>query len=301
MKRLLAFGAALAACLSFPLQSSAGGSGAVACPQDTNAFTGTATTLVVPAGGYCAITNAAIAQDLILEDGAGADVLDTTVGRDMRMGDEAGAGIDGSRIGRDLVSAGDGGADVAGVAVGRDVYVGSHSGMDFERTTIGHDLVAVEPQSIQTGRNGPDTPGGPVDVGHDVSISGTPADGEFVFDGICNLHVGHDLSVENRTVSLGFGIESSPCPLQGEPPNTVGHDLIVTGNTAARGFFGPSSLRIGNNRVGHDLIFTGNTAVPGGSLEVTANIVGHDAICADNTPSVTVFEPNTAGHLTTCG
>jgi hypothetical protein len=76
---------------------------------------------------------------------------------------------------------------------------------------------------------------------------------------------------------------------------------VVTGNTAASGLFGPSTLRIGDNHVVHDLIFSGNTAVPGGALEVTNNVVGHDALCSSNTPSVTATEPNAVGHLNTGG
>ena len=77
------------------------------------------------------------------------------------------------------------------------------------------------------------------------------------------------------------------------------------GNSALSGFFGPSSIDLGNNSVGHDLIFSGNTAVPGGYLEVSDNSVGHDAICADNSPALSTDDPgdgpNLAGHTNTCG
>jgi hypothetical protein len=57
----------------------------------------------------------------------------------------------------------------------------------------------------------------------------------------------------HRSVTLGFSIgDEEACAGNDSPPITVGHDLVVTGNTA----------------------------VPGGYLEVSDNRVGHDAICA---------------------
>lgn len=302
MKRLISVVATLAACLVVPLTTSAAGPAATVCSQDTQAFSGSAATLVVPAGGFCSIANATIAQDLILQDGAGADLSHVTVGRDLLGGQDAGAGIADTTIGHNLsLRGGEGGADLGGVRIGHDYLLADGAGTNMERTTIGHDLVATEPSTVQSGKTAPDSPGGPVNVGHDVAITGSPAGHPFVFDGICDLHVGHDLSVTNRTVTLGIGIAAAGCRSGGEPGNTIAHDLVVTGNTAASGFFGPSSLRIGDDRVGHDLIFSGNTAVPGGALEVENDVAGHDLLCSANSPAVTVTEPNTAGHLNTCG
>src|SRR5205823_11322747 len=110
---------------------------------------------------------------------------------------------------------------------------------------------------------------GPGKVGRDVLINGSPAL-PFVFDGICDMTVGRDFRMNGRAVTLGFSIgDEEACASNGEPPVTVGHDLVVTGNSALSGFFGPSSLDVGNNSVGHDLIFSGNTAVAGGYLEVS--------------------------------
>jgi hypothetical protein len=302
MKKALLIGsAAIAVCLALPLSGGAAAPAATVCSQTTQSFSGSASTLIVPAGGYCAISNATIAQDLILQDGAGADLSQVTVGRDMLGGQDAGAGINDTTIGGNLsLRGGEGGADLAGVRIGHDYLLADGAGTEMERTTISHDFVASQPSTVQSGRNGPDSPGGAVNVGHDARITGSPADNPFVFDGICDLHVGHDLSVTNRTVTLGIGLKSAGCSSSGQPGNTIGHDLVVTGNTAASGFFGPSSLRIGDNRVGHDLVFSGNTAVPGGALEVTNNVVGHDLLCSGNSPAVTVTSPNTAGHLNTC-
>lgn len=304
MKRLMSVAAmAGAACLAAPLSGTAAKPAATVCPQDTQVFSGTAASLVVPAGGYCAITNAAIAGDLILQDGAGADLSQVLVGGNMVGGVDAGAGIFDTSIGGDLsLQGGDGGADLGGVRIGHDFLLVDGAGTHIERTTIVHDFVAMQPSSVQTGKIDPDSPGGVVNVGHDVLISGMPAGNDFVFDGICALHVGHDMRVTDRTVTLGFGISPGGCTRTlGLPGNVIGHDLVVTDDTAASGFLGPSSLRVGDNRVGHDLVFSGNSADPGGILEVSNNVVGHDALCSSNAPAAVAFQSNTAGHLNTCG
>jgi hypothetical protein len=324
MKRahlVVAVVATLGACLLVPFAGSAAGPPDVVCSQVTNSFTGTARDLTVPAGGFCAVSGATITRDLVLLDGAGAEVMQTSVGHDVRFGFEAGALILDSTVDHDIVAAGDGsGADVIESSVGHDMLalgeesgytiagttvthdvrlLGLGSGTHMERTTIGHDFVASTPQTVQTGRNGPNTPGGPVTVGHDFSIDGSP-DFPFVFDGMCDLHVEHNLSITNRTVNLGIGLGSN-CAGNGLPGNTIGRDLIFTGNHAVSGFFGPSSLRVVANQVGRDLVFANNTAVPGGALEVSRNVVGHDATCSGNNPAVTVNGPNSAGHSNTCG
>ena len=323
MKRrtLAAVVAAAATCLLIPLAGVAAGPPDVVCPQDTQAFTGTAHDLIVPTGSFCAVTDATITHDVIVLDHSGADIVRTSVGNDVRFGTDAGAliasstvghdvvaggdfsgaDLDDSRIGHDLVALGeDSGYAIAGTTVAHDVkLLGFGGGMHAERATIGHDVIASTPQTIQTGRNGPNTPGGPVHVGHDLSIDGSP-DFPFVFDGMCDLHVDRDLSITNRTVNLGIGLGAN-CAVNGRPGNTIGRDLILTGNHAESGFFGPSSVQVVANQVGRDLIFTDNTAVPGGVLELSGNTVGRDVICSGNNPAVTVNVPNTAGRSNTCG
>ena len=300
MRRFLVLGAALAACLAVPFGGSAATPAATVCPQDTQAFSGSASTLVVPAGGYCDIEDASIAVDLVLQDGAGADLENVTIGRDFTGGEDAGAGIFDTTIGRTLsLRGGDGGADLGGVKIGYDYLLADGAGTHMERTSIGHDFVATDPSTVQTGKVDADSPGGPVTVGHDVLISGQPAGNPFVFDGMCDLHVGHDMRVTDRSVTLGFGIASFGCLSNGEPGNTIGHDLVVTGNTAVASRFG-SSLRIGNDTVGHDLIFSDNTGSDPGTLVVTDNVVGHDLLCSGNSQAVTVFGPNVVGHTNTC-
>lgn len=324
MKRGHVLSAALAAFTTFllvPTSGVAAGPPDVVCSQVTNTFTGTAHDLIVPTGGYCAVTGATITHDLIQQDDAGADISGTSIGNDVRFQNDAGAGIVNSTVGHDIVAGGDeSGADVFDTAVGNDMLaLGEDSGFDIagvtvvhdvkllglaggfhaERLTIGHDFFASKPQTVQTGRIGPDTPGGPVNVGHDFAIAGSP-DLPFVFDGICDAHVGRDFSITNRSVTLGFGI-GNICAGNGQPANTVGRDMIITGNTALAGVFGPSALIVGDNHVGRDLVFSNNTAVAGGSLEVSRNVVGRDVTCAGNNPAVTVNGPNSAGRSNTCG
>ncbi len=285
MKKVLVLVAAFCGCLLVPFQGSAAAPADVICSQDTNFFTGTARNLVVPEFGFCEVNAATITHDLIVQMGAGTDVSESSIGHDLVLRpDEAGA-------------------DVSDTWIGHDLTVGSAGGVHLERTSIGHDLEASEPQTVQTGRNGPDSSGGPVNIGHDLLIDGSPEGFAFVFDGMCALNVGHDMKVTDRAVTLGFGIGDN-CAAHGLAENVIGNDLIVIGNSALVGFFGPSSLEVGNNHVGRDLVFRGNIAAPGGYLEVADNIVGRDAICESNNPVAgkdASDGPNVAGRLNTCG
>ncbi|MFL5928924.1 MAG: hypothetical protein ACJ77E_18495 [Gaiellaceae bacterium] len=324
MKRshlVVALAAVVATSLLVPLAGTAAGPADVTCPQDTMQFTGTAHDLTVPAGGFCQITGATITHDLIQEANAGADILNASVGHDVVFQDEAGAGFTNSSVAHDVVAAGFGsgadfsrstighdflglgeasGTDLSNTTVGHDVrLLGAGGGAHMELTKIGHDFFASSPESIQSGRNGPSSPGGTVVVGHDFTIVGSP-DSDFVFDGLCNLNVGRDVAITDRTVNLGIGL-GSICAGNGEPANTVGRDLILTNDHAVSGFFGPSSINVGANHVGRDLVFTGNTAAPGGKLNVSGNVIGRDATCTGNDPAVTVDTPNVAARSNTCG
>jgi len=324
MKRghvVLSVVAAIAACLVVPIAGSAAGPPDVVCPQDTFVFTGSAHDLIVPEGGFCEVTGATITHDVIQRDSAGAEISETSVGHDVVFADFAGADISKTTIGHDIVAGGtESGAGITDSSIGHDfVGLGEESGADILRSTIGHDMqllglaggthlesvtighdfFASKPQTVQTGHNAPDTPGGPVKVGRDFVIEGSP-DLPFVFDGLCNLTVARDLSVTNRSVNLGLGIGGN-CISNGQQANTINRDLVVTGNHALSGFFGPSSINVSDNHVGRDLVFSNNTAVPGGDLEVSRNIVARDATCVANNPAVTVNGPNVAGHSNTCG
>ena len=236
----------VAACLLVPFAGSAAGPPDVVCPQDTFTFTGTAHDLIVPEGGFCAVTDATITHDMIQRDNAGAEIVGTSIANDLTFGDFSGADISKSTVGHDIVAGGtDSGAGITDSSIGHDfVGRGEESGADIlrstighdmqllglgggthlESVTIGHDLVASKPQTVQTGHNSPNTPGGPVRVGHDFVIEGSPGF-PFVFDGLCNLTVGRDLRITDRTVNLGMGNRQQ---LPGQRP-AAGHDRPRSG------------------------------------------------------------------------
>jgi hypothetical protein len=304
MNRNILVAATIAACLFVPALAASAGPQAqdAVCSPVTEAFSGTARDLIVPAHHFCEITGSTITRDVIVEEDSFALVLGSTVGRDLVVaGDFAGTGIGQSEVGRDLVLEGERTeAITTDVTIGRNLDArGAGAALHLELTTIGHDLRASRPQTVQTSKIGPDSVGGPVYVGHDATIEGSP-DLPFVFDGICALNVGHDFTIANRSVTLGFGIGSN-CTARGFPSNTVGHDLVVTGNHALVGVFGPSSLQLVGNHVGHRLVFSHNTAAPGGTLEVSGNTVGHSATCEANDPAVTTLAPNVVDGPNSCG
>jgi len=278
-RRTLVLAALAAGVLLVGIQSAAAGNGNVTC---TDAFAGTATNVIVPHDNFCDLSGATVTHDVIVEHDAGVFAEGLTVGHDIRMaqGDEL---------------------ELGGTTVGHDVKAGEGGNIHLERTTIGGSLDALAPDSVQTGMNGPDSPGGPVRIARDLTIHGSP-DGDFIFDGMCSLIVGHDVRIVDRTVNLGIGFGDN-CR-GSEQPNTVGHDLVVTHDSAESGFFGPSSIEIGNNTVGHDLVFTHNTAAPGGYLEVADNHVGGNAICEANSPPAgkdASDGPNVVAGKNTCG
>jgi hypothetical protein len=341
MKRLPALAGALALVLLAPLAGSAAGPPDVTCTTSFSGtardltvpagagcvVTGATITrdLILVDNSGAAVSGSTVGRDVRFGDESGADIADTSIAHDLvaagddsgadltrttiahdllAQGRESGFGTEGVSVGHDFVASGEeSGADLAGVTVGHDVrLLGEGGDVHLERTTIGHDFFASRPQTVQTGHNGPDTPGGPVRVANDFTIQGSPGpDFRFVFDGMCDLHVGRDMSIVDRSVTLGIGL-GSHCAERGDGTNTIGRDLIVEGNHALDGIFGPSALQVVENDVGRDLLFSGNTAVvPGGFLEVSGNTAGRNATCAANAPAVTVNAPNTAAGSNTCG
>jgi len=283
MSKILVLAAVCSSALFFPFAGSAAGAPSVTCPQDTQAFSGAAYDLIVPADGFCEVTNATVAHDIVVQDDAGLQATQVAVGHDIAAGADT-----------DVV--------LSQVTVGHDVSGGSDTDYHLELTSITHDLVAFQPLTVQTGRNRASSPGGPVKVGHNVTISGSPDGEDFVFDGFCNLTVGHDMQVTDRWVTLGMNVGDS-CAGRGVPAVSVAHDLVLTGDSALDGFFGPSAIEVGGDQVGNDLVFTGNSAVTGGYLEVADNTVLGDAVCASNDPAPSHDAgdgPNTVGHSDSC-
>jgi hypothetical protein len=286
-KRVLVVLACCGAFLAGGSQGAAAGSdGTTVCDQNTQTFSGTTANLIVPIGGYCAIDHATITENLVVQNGAGTDVTNSTIGYDETLGNDSGATLGNS-------------------SVGHDVKVGFNGFFAAGHATIGHDLVATHPDSIQTGSTGPPPDGitGPVTVGHDFMLNGSPGPpnpDDFVFDGLCGLRISNDLSITNRWVTLGIGL-GGQCASNGLEPDSVGHDLIVTGNSALTGFFGPSNLAVVGVTVGNDLIVTRNSAA--GVVQVAANIVGHDATCLNNNPPASLAgggENSIGGTSTGC-
>jgi hypothetical protein len=291
---------AVAAVSASALFAAASGSSAppppnLTCSQVTQTFSGTAHDLTVPANGYCDIENATITHDLIVQQNSGGDVTNSTIQNDARYADESGGGITGSTIGHDLRLSSDGGADVFQSTIGHDITVGTASELHLAAAQIGHDVIAHQPETVQTGANSPDDRGH-VQIGNDLIIDGSPGLPDptaFVFDGMCDLSVGHDLRITNRWVTLGIGL-GAPCADNGEGPVSVGNDLFFSGNQGLTGFFGPSSVGVSDVTVGRDLTVTRNSAA--GSVVVGNNTVAGNATCRDNNPAAVTFDgPNSVG------
>ena len=132
----------VAACLLVPFAGSAAGPRDFVCPNDTFTFTGTAHDLIVPEGGFCAVTDATITHDMIQRDDAGAEIVRTSIANDLTFGDFSGADISKSTVGHDIVAGGtDSGAGITDSSIGHDfVGRGEESGADILRSTIGHDM-----------------------------------------------------------------------------------------------------------------------------------------------------------------
>jgi hypothetical protein len=274
MRKLVIVAVACAALSVVGAQNAAAGTGTVTC---TDAFSGTAKNVIVPDDNFCVLSGAVITRDLIIgsDAGAGAGVF---------------SGEPGLTVGHDVTLQDDSEVDFGATVIGHDLITTTNDSLHLERTTIRGDLLAFQPGTVQTGGVDPESPGGPVHVLGDLVIQGTPPDNDFVFDGLFLLTVGRNLQIIDRSVTFGFTIGG----------DTVGRDIIVRNDTAlSNPFFGASSLVVRDNSVGRDLVFTGNTAVDGGSLVVSHNVVGRDAICADNDPPPT--DGNVVGRTNTCG
>jgi hypothetical protein len=169
-----------------------------------------------------------------------------------------------------------------GATVLRDVFVESNAALGAENSSVGYDVIATRPWEIETGNNGP------FSVGHDFIVSGSDLQqGDQGYD-ICDTSIGHDLRITGTGVQYEIeigdnGAQSNEfCFTSPSPSDSIGHDLVVSGNTAGK-------IDVGNNDIGHDLMVTGNkvTAATGdtGDIGVDDNTVGYDATCTGNTPA----------------
>jgi hypothetical protein len=291
----------------------------VTCSQVTQSFSGTAHDLTVPVGGYCAVNNATITHDLVVQRNGGSDVNDSTIGYDALYAKDAFGDITGSTVLHDALYAGEGCGNVIGSTIGYDLGYDTAGGCVISDSTIGHDVtsgfnsdlfvgavkighnfVASEPNSVQVGGNDP-TVDSHVQVGNDFVINGSPGPPDpnaFLFDGICDLSVGNDLSITNRWVTLGIGLGEHTCGGTPSGPVTVGRDLIYTGNTGLTNpFFGPTGLGFSGVTVGRNITVTGNSAT--GDITLADNTIGGNATCRNNNPPASLAGggPNSIGGI----
>lgn len=214
---------------------------AASATQCTGLFAGTATDIIVPAGGFCVLEGATVKHDVTVMQDAVFFADNTTIGHDVIA------------TAPQQFALGYGGVTPGPVTVGHDVVVrGSDAPngqyADVCDTKIGHDLKMtglVVQEEVEVG----DTefcnlaPAPPVSVGHDATISGnTVGTAGFGFVDVGNNTFGHDLTVSGNTLQSGSTgwIDISD--------NTVGHDATCSGNNPPPSKDGPDD---GPNAVAH--------------------------------------------------
>lgn len=195
-----------------------------------------------------------------------------------------------------LVVPADGYCDLEGATVTRDVIVGGNAVLLAADTSVGRNITAQQAATLLTGVSGP------VHVGHNITFTGSNAPHSAGL-AICSTTIGHDLRVSG-TVLTGVLVVGDTvndfCYYSASPANSIGHDLVVTNN------FAYEFIDVGNNTVGHNLVVSGNTTNSVGNyIDVSDNVVGRDARCSANTPTPTRDDPddgpNQASHTNTCG
>jgi hypothetical protein len=207
MRTGLVLAATCAAFLLVGLQSAAGaGEGNVTC---TDFFAGTAYDLTVPADNFCELSGATITHDLIVESNAGVGAHD------------------GVTVGHDAIGQTESEFDATQLAIAQDLITQTGASLFLANTTVGRDLVASQPHTVQTGSAcAAECESGPVKVGRDVLISGSPTPHAFAHD-LCDMTVGRDLRVTDVTVLFGFTIgdigPDEGCSRGGQP-RSLEHD-----------------------------------------------------------------------------
>ena len=193
-----------------------------------------------------------------------------------------------------------------GATVTHDVIAQHNSSLAVQNTTIGHDLTASQPALFATGEFAT-AAGGPVNVGHDLNVSGSD-DGSGGSIDVCDTKITHDLSIngtrtfdEIQVGDVGGEIGCSGAP---SAPDSVGNNVNISGNK-------PAHLDIGNDQIGNNLSVNGNQATNadggGAFVDVSDNTVGGNANCNGNKPAPALGGdgdgdgPNTvSGHNNGC-
>ena len=326
MKRghvLIAAVAAFAACLFVPLVGVAAGPPDVVCSQVTNTFTGTAHDLIVPTGGYCAVTGATITHDLIQQDHAGRGRLGDERRPRRALPERRGSGhrrtrpsattssppatspapvssirrsgTTSSRSGRIPAS-----TSPASTVVHDVRLLGLADGMHVERRHHRARLLRVEAADGADRSDRPGHAGRPRERRsrlRDRRLARPARSSSTASATSTSLTTSASRTARSRSGS--GSATSAPGTASRRTRSAATWSSPATRRSS--GFFGPSALIVGDNHVGRDLVFSNNTAVPGGTLEVSRNVVGRDATCAGNNPAVTVNGPNSAGRSNTCG
>ena len=187
-----------------------------------------------------------------------------------------------------------------GVKVGHDVTVGKGASLGVDNSSIGHDVTVNGGALIEfIGYTGSIT------VGHDVVLTGTsPEAMSYGGYDICDTTIGHDLSITKTNVAFEIevgdngGQDNEFCAFPGPMPDSIGHDVTVSNNSAGK-------VDVGNNSVGHDLNVNNNSASTAtgdtGDVGVDDNTVSHDATCLGNSPALSKDGPedgpNHVGHI----
>ncbi len=196
---------------------------------------------------------------------------------------------------------------IIGATVTHDVTVGKGASLGVDNSSIGHDVKANGAALFEfIGYTGP------ISVGHDVVLTGTsPEAMSYGGYDVCDTTIGHDLSITGADIAYEIEVgDTGPqdnefCGAPGpvSQPDSVGHDLTVSNNTAGK-------VDVGNNSVGHDLNVNNNFASTStgdtGDIGVDDNTVSHDATCTGNSPALSKDGPedgpNHGGHKNTgCG
>ena len=203
---------------------------------------------------------------------------------------------------KDLVVPAGGSCVLEGATVTHDVTVGSGAFFGIDNSTVGHDVTSTGAAQIEfIGYTGP------ISVGHDVTLTGTSPEAQSYgnYD-VCDTTIGHDLTIKNAHLAYEIDLGDTGtqpediCGYPGPMPDSIGHDLDVSSDSAGR-------IDVGNNSVGHDLAVNNNTASPEtgqtGDIGVDDNTVNHDATCTGNNPGLSKDGPedgaNTVGHKDT--
>jgi hypothetical protein len=240
--------------------------------------------LVVPAGADCVLGGATVEGSVIVEPGGWLDATSATITGDVVATDPYGVLIDGTGVGGDIsVYASDtrvGFLYLNDLTVGGSVATG---GVDVEITDsdITGGLLAQAPTYLDLVRTG---------VDGDVTI----ADADFGAL-VSGAVVGGSVSVtgSSRDVLIGANADGSP----GSWGNTIGRDLVLSGNTA--------NLRVAQTTVFGAITLDGNDPAAAFGPGVTAGSVTGDftgeqpgeAVAGDQAIAVTVPDQR-AGELT---